>query len=104
MAWKSTAALLALSLGILGAIAAPAVAFTLQCVPRGAIFESLKTADGQVPAHVGVTSAGALFEVLLGPNGTWTAFFTFPDGLTCPVAAGEGWRDAPAVGNADPAA
>jgi len=81
----------------------PAAAVTLQCVPRDAIFDSLKGSTGEVPAHVGVASNVALFEVTVSPDGTWTAFFTFPDGLTCPVATGEGWRSAPGDNN-DPAA
>jgi hypothetical protein len=44
-----------------------------------------------------------MFEVLVSPDGTWTAFFTFPDGLTCPVATGEGWRHVPTPSD-DPAA
>lgn len=96
---------LAVALSMLGAVClpAPAVAITLQCVPREAIFEDLNRSHGEEPAHAGVTSTGALFEVLVSPDGSWTAFFTFPDGLTCPVAAGEGWRDAP-VSDDDPAA
>lgn len=105
MARKASAALLALSIGILVTLSAPGagMAFTLQCVDREAIFDRLKERQGEVPAHAGVASSGALFEVLVGPEGSWTAFFTFPDGLTCPVATGEGWRDAPAIDD-DPAA
>ena len=78
-------------------------AFTLQCMPREIILDSLAAAHGEVPAHAGVASNGALLEVTVNPDGGWTAFFTFPDGLACPVADGEGWRDAPAIDD-DPAA
>jgi hypothetical protein len=78
-------------------------AITLQCVPREAIFDSLEASHGEVPAYRGVTATGAMFEVLVSPDGTWTAFFTFPDGLTCPVATGEGWRHVPKPSD-DPAA
>jgi hypothetical protein len=103
---RNTALLpLAAALSLLGAIClqARAAAITLQCVPREAIFENLKRSNGEVPVHAGVASSGALFEVLVSPDGNWTAFFTFPDGLTCPVATGEGWRTAPAT-DSDPAA
>jgi hypothetical protein len=80
-----------------------AVALTLQCVPREQIFDSLRASHGEVPAYRGVTASGELFEVLVGPDGSFTVFFTFPDGLTCPVAAGEGWRDVPET-SGDPAA
>lgn len=81
----------------------PVVAVTLQCVPRDPLFDSLKVSHGEVPAYRGVTASGALFEVLVGPEGSFTVFFSFPDGLTCPVATGEAWRAVPSR-PADPAA
>jgi len=100
MATTSRAALAtAACVALLCALGPPsaAAALTLQCVPREAVFDRLKAATGEVPAYRGVTSDGALFEVLVSPDGTWTAFFTFPDGLTCPIGTGEGWRDVPAT-------
>ena len=93
MAKELWAALWALPAAILCVLVLPgaAAAVTLQCVPRDAIFDSLKGSTGEVPVHVGVASNGALFEVTVSSDGTWTAFFTFPDGLSCPVATGEGW-------------
>lgn len=105
MVRKPSSTLLAASVGILAMISVPASATTLQCVPREPIFESLKRSNSEVPAHAGLASSGALFEVLVNPDGSWTAFFSFPDGLTCPVAMGEGWRSLPAAAGAkDPAA
>jgi len=101
------APLLAAFVGMFGLISGPgtASAFTLQCVPRDAFFETLKATNGEVPAHAGLASSGALFEVLVNPDGSWTAFFSFPDGLTCPVAMGEGWGSLPAAAaTEDPAA
>ncbi len=72
-----------------------AQAVMLQCLPRTAVVESLGAANGEQPAHVGLASNGALLEVTVAPDGSWTAFFSFPDGLACPIAAGEGWRAAP---------
>jgi len=80
-----------------------AVAMTLHCVPRAAVFDSLRESHGEVPAFRGVTASGALFEVLVGPDGSFTVFITFPDGLTCPLTTGEGWRDVPEA-SGDPAA
>lgn len=70
-------------------------AVALQCVPREAVFDSLEASHSEVPAFRGVTRSGALLEVLVGPGGSFTVFITLPDGLTCPVTAGEGWRDVP---------
>jgi len=42
---------------------------------------------------VGVTSAGGLVEVLTSADGgTWTILVTAPNGQSCIVSAGEGWR------------
>jgi hypothetical protein len=74
---------------------AAAGAGKLVCFPREEVFARLESGLGERPAFAGVTTDGALFEVLVGPDGSFTAFLSFPDGLTCPVAAGEGWRAAP---------
>ncbi|MGF1592861.1 MAG: hypothetical protein ACFCUW_06250 [Kiloniellaceae bacterium] len=76
-------------------LSAAAGAATLVCFPRKDVFARLESELGERPSFAGVTTAGALFEVLVGPDGSFTAFLSFPDGLTCPVAAGEGWRAAP---------
>ena len=45
---------------------------------------------------VGVTNKGALVEVLTSADGgTWTIIVTTPQGMSCLVAAGEGWRFLP---------
>jgi hypothetical protein len=41
-----------------------------------------------------VTNSGGLVEVLSdGKGGTWTIIVTTPQGMSCLVAAGEGWRN-----------
>lgn len=95
--------LLAAAFGAAFFVPASADALSLQCVPREPLFQSLRARHGAVPAYRGVTAAGALFEVLVSPDGSFTAFLTFPDGLTCPVATEEGWRDVPPA-SSDPAA
>src|SRR3546814_20495580 len=71
----------------------PAAAVTLQCVPRAALFDRLRASHGEVTAYRGVTASGALFEVLVGTESSFTVIFRFPDGRTCPVVQGEAWRD-----------
>ena len=40
-----------------------------------------------------MTNTGGLVEVLTdGKGGTWTIIVTTPQGMSCLVAAGEGWR------------
>ncbi|HEY9538567.1 MAG TPA: hypothetical protein VIS03_13335 [Kiloniellaceae bacterium] len=72
--------LLAVAFWVAFFVPASAEALSLQCVPRE-----------------------PLLEVLVSQGGSFTAFLTFPDGLICPVATGEGWRDVPPA-SSDPAA
>lgn len=44
---------------------------------------------------MGLTSAGAVIEVLTSPEGTWSILLTYPAGPTCMVAAGENWEALP---------
>lgn len=67
----------------------------LMCYPRDDLFAGLAARHGERPAFAGVTADGRLFEVLVGPDGSFTAFISLPEGLACPLAAGEGWRAAP---------
>lgn len=80
-----------------------ATGMTLSCVSRESVFKNLKELNDQEPAHLGVTSTGALFEVLVRPDGSWTTFLTFPDGMSCSAAPCESWHGAP-EGEDDPAA
>ena len=95
--------LLPAALGAAFFLPVPASALTLTCVPRAAVFDSLRESHGEVPAFRGVTASGGLLEVLVGPDGSFTVFISFPDGLTCPLTTGEGWRDVPEASD-DPAA
>ena len=62
------------------------------CYPRDAIHAHLAERYGEQPAGVGV-AAGQLVELLTRPDGaSWTILVLRPDGLACPVAAGEDWK------------
>ena len=80
---------------------APAPAQPL-CDSRARVLAHLAERYGEKPVALGVTNGGALLELLRRPDGTsWTIVVTTPPtsdrpGLTCLVAAGEGWRDRPA--------
>jgi len=63
------------------------------CAERNAIIDGIKEKYGETPVAVGVTNGGGLVEVLASKDGeTWTIIITTPQGMSCPVAAGEGWR------------
>ncbi len=68
------------------------------CAPRAAVLESLAAKYGETPIAAGVTDRALLIEVLAsGDGGTWTIIATSPAGVSCFIAAGEGWRRMPAV-------
>ena len=63
------------------------------CNPRNDVVGHLAKKYGEAPVAIGVTSKGGLVEVLTtGDGNTWTIIVSQPNGTSCMVAAGEGWR------------
>ncbi len=106
------AAFLALALlaaGALGLGSGPALAqgAPAACGARDGVLSQLERKYGEVPVAIGVTGGvggGQLIELLTAKDGlTWTIILTTPQGLSCLIASGEGWRplapapDGPAV-------
>ncbi len=64
-----------------------------RCDQRTKILGHLAHKYKEVPVAVGVTSSGGLVEILTTNDGeTWTIILSTPNGTSCLVAAGEGWR------------
>ena len=64
-----------------------------QCNTRESVLRQLAEKYGEAPVAIGVTHNGALMEVIAQPGGrTWSIVITSPQGMSCLVAAGEGWR------------
>jgi poly(3-hydroxybutyrate) depolymerase len=75
------------------AFVASASAAQPQCNDRDHVLELLAKKYKEAPIAAGVTNSGGLVEVLSnGRGGTWTIIVTTPQGMSCLVAAGEGWR------------
>jgi hypothetical protein len=85
------------------AVAAPAAAQAPQCAAREAMLDRLAADYDEKPVSVGVTATGSLLEVLASPKGSWTIIVTVPDGPTCLVSSGDGWRAAPVQVAEEPA-
>lgn len=65
-----------------------------QCNERDDVLELLGKKYGETASAVGVTNTGGLLEVLNDPkDGSWTIILSTPQGMSCLVAAGEGWRN-----------
>lgn len=63
------------------------------CSPRDNMVGHLAKKYGEVPVAIGVTNKGGLVEVLTtGDGNTWTIIVSMPNGTSCMVAVGEGWR------------
>jgi len=64
-----------------------------QCDQRARVIGHLARKYKEAPVAIGVTSTGGMVEVLTtGDGGTWTIILSNPNGTSCLVAAGEGWR------------
>ncbi len=63
------------------------------CAPRADILERFAAQYDEVPVAAGITAAALLVEVLASADGaSWTIIATSSDGVSCLIAAGEGWR------------
>ncbi|WP_343563139.1 hypothetical protein [Kiloniella sp. b19] len=64
-----------------------------QCGDRGQVIELLSDRYSEQREALGVTNRGALIEVLTNEQkGTWTIIVTSPKGVSCLMAAGDGWK------------
>ena len=65
-----------------------------QCNTREIVVGMLGEKYHEVPVAIGVANNGGLIEVLTAKDGvTFSILITSPKGMSCLVAAGEGWRD-----------
>jgi len=97
LAWTAAGMLAAaFALGTSGAMAqtqSPTQAQRQQCDERTKVLGHLAKKYQEAPVAIGVTSAGGLVEVLsTGDGNTWTIIVSNPNGVSCLLAAGEGWR------------
>ena len=73
-----------------------AVSGQSRCDSRGRLIAHLAERYRETPIALGVDNGGRLIEVLATADGaTWTIVVTSPQGRSCMVAAGEGWRAVP---------
>lgn len=76
-----------------GVAVLPALAQSAPCDARDNVLALLSDRYSEAPVALGVTGHGSLVEVLTDARGTtWTILVTAPDGTSCIVLTGEGWR------------
>jgi hypothetical protein len=66
-----------------------------QCGSHDKITQILGTKFQEGRQGLGVASALTVIELFVSAKGTWTVTSTNTQGLTCIVAAGEGWQGEP---------
>lgn len=63
------------------------------CDRRDAVLGLLADRYSEAPIALGVTSGGSLIELLTDARGdTWSIVVTSPEGESCLVLSGQGWR------------
>jgi hypothetical protein len=93
MQMKWIAACLGLALAPVLSLGSFEAAAQSACSPRTDVVGHLAQKYGEAPIAIGVTNKGGLVEVLTtGDGNTWTIIVSMPNGTSCMVAAGEGWR------------
>ncbi len=74
-------------------LAIPAAAAP-QCALRDTVLTHLEQKYQETPEANGVTTTGGLIELLVNKDkDTWTLIISTPQGMSCLVAAGNGWRE-----------
>ena len=75
------------------ALAPPADAQGVRCLPRDALIETLEENYGETLTGGGLQTPQQLLEVWSSQKtGSFTVFMTRPDGLSCVVATGKNWN------------
>jgi hypothetical protein len=75
------------------AAALPAVAQGISCGQRDDIVQTLTDVYGENFSGGGLQDERAVYEVWTSEEkGTWTILLTRPNGTSCVMAAGTGWR------------
>jgi hypothetical protein len=71
----------------------PTLAQQAPCTERTAILKQLSAQYSEAPVAMGLANNGGVIELLhSNDRTTWTLIITMPDGMTCPIAAGQSWE------------
>lgn len=64
------------------------------CAPRQIVLEHLSERFGESRQSIGMGAEGRVVEVFASTDtGTWTITITLPNGMTCLIAAGDGFEN-----------
>jgi hypothetical protein len=65
------------------------------CAPRAEVVKSLDGMFKETPAARAIVADGALMEVFVSSEGTWTMLLTSPQQMSCLVGSGDNWEELP---------
>ncbi|MFB9148666.1 hypothetical protein [Roseovarius ramblicola] len=84
---------LGLTTALASLLAAPAAAQSGRCAPRETVVQRLAEAYGETRQSMGLGANNAVVEVFASAaSGSWTITVTGTNGITCLVAAGQGYE------------
>jgi hypothetical protein len=62
------------------------------CGEHDEIVADLENGHDETAQSIGISSEGNLLEIFASTEGTWTALFTTPAGVSCVVGSGDAWE------------
>ena len=91
----------ALSAMLVSSFALPAGA-AMPCAPHDKIKAALEKKYKELRKGIGLVSNQNVAEVYVSENGSWTFIVTYLNGMSCVVATGHSWEDAPKIASVEP--
>ena len=64
----------------------------MPCGKRTDVVRMLRENSGEGPIAHGLANTGAVAEVFISAEGTWTIVATSPNGLSCMIGTGQAWQ------------
>ena len=83
------------------AMVVPAEAM-MACGPHAKMIKTLKGKYKEQPKGLGIVDSRKVVEVYVSKSGSWTLVMTDLNGISCIVAAGHSWEDAPKIALVEP--
>lgn len=81
---------------LLGGFFFPTAAHALRmCAPHDEMIAELQRVYQETLGVIAITLRGALMEITVAANGTFTIILTSPPGISCAIIAGEAWELVP---------
>ena len=74
----------------------------IACGPHSKLTKALTGKYKEIRKGLGLVASQRVLEVYASPDGSWTVVMTDLNGISCIIATGHSWEDAPKVAMAEP--